>query len=223
MRWLYKLEYKYGKYCIRNLMTIIVAGMAIVYVLDMAFAFSLSGALAFSRAAILQGQFWRVITFIFVPPGDGLWLLINLYVYYMLGNLLEQVWGSFKLNVYYLVGILGAILSGFISPMGFATNNALNSSLFLAVALLMPETQFRLFFLIPIKAKWMAAAYFIFMVPDVVNAFLFSPAFGLNYLIVLAFSLLNFFIFFGRSLVDTVQNQIRVWNNRRNWKNNTRR
>lgn len=224
MRWLYKLEYKYGKYSLRNMMTIIVAGMAVVYVLDMMLNFSLASALMFYRPYILQGQVWRVITFIFVPPASSpFMLLISLYCYYLLGNLLEQVWGSFKLNMYYLVGILGAIIAGFISPTGLATNAALNSSLFLAVAALMPETQFRLFFLIPIKAKWMAAAYFIFEIPGVVNAFGYGAMNGVSYLIVWAFSLLNFFLFFGRGLLDTIKNEIRMYKNRQNWKNNTRR
>lgn len=224
MRWLYKLEYKYGKYCIRNLMTYIVAGMAIVYVLDMMLNMDLISSLIFFRPAILQGQVWRVLSFILIPPGIGspFLMLISLYCYYLLGNLLEGMWGSFKLNVYYLVGILGAILAGFISPIGFAGNTALNSSLFLAVAASMPETQFRLFFLIPVKAKWLAALYFIFEVPGVINAFGAGGMYGLSYLIVLAFSLLNFFLFFGRGLLDTVKNQIRIYKNRQNWNNRNR-
>ena len=224
MRWLYKLEYKYGKYSIRNLMTYIVAGMAIVYVLDQMLYFNLSNALTFYRPYIFQGQIWRLVTFIFVPPGgQPFMLLISLYCYYLLGNLLEQMWGSFKLNVYYLVGILGAIIAGFVSPLGFASNSALNSSLFLAVAALMPETEFRLFFLIPLKAKWLAAGYFLFMIPGLINSFARGSMFGFNELIVLAFSLLNFFVFFGRSLIETGKNQIRIYKNRQNWKNNTRR
>lgn len=224
MRWLYKLEYKYGKYSIRNLMTIIIGGMAIVYLMDMMLNFSLSSYLTFYRPFILQGQVWRVLTFLFVPESNSpLMLLISLYCYYLLGNLLEQVWGSFKLNVYYLVGIVGTIIAGFISPAGFTSNSALNSSLFLAVAALMPETQFRLFFIIPIKAKWMGIAYFIFMIPDVINAFSVSASYGGSYLIILAFSLLNFFVFFGRTLWDSARNQIRIWKNQRNWKNSNRR
>lgn len=225
MRWLYKLEYKYARFGIRNLMTIMVAAMAVVYVLDMLLAIDLLGSLAFSREAILQGQVWRVLTFILIPPGVGsaVMMLISLYCYYMLGNLLENLWGSFKLTVYYLVGIIGAIIAGFVSPMGLTSNSALNASLFLAVAAIMPDTQFRLFFILPIKAKWMAAIYFLFELPNVINAFTIGVGFGLNYLIVLAFSLLNFFLFFGRSLVQGIKNEIRVYKNRRNWNNNNRR
>ncbi len=224
MRWLYKLEYKYGRFGIRNLMTYMVAAMAIVYVLDMLLTMDLMGNLLFFRPLILEGQVWRAITFILLPPGTSpVMMLISLYCYYLLGNLLENVWGSFKLTLYYLVGIVGAIIAGFISPMGYTSNSALNSSLFLAVAAIMPETQFRLFFILPIKAKWMAAIYFLFEVPGVVNAFFAGTVLGLNYLVILGFSLLNFFVFFGPGLVRTVKEQIRVAKNRRNWNNNNRR
>ncbi len=224
MRWVYKLEYKYGRLGIRNLMTYMVAAMAVVYVLDMLLNMDFMSSLVFFRPLILQGQVWRAISFIFLPPGTSpFMMLISLYCYYLLGNLLENIWGSFKLTLYYLVGIVGAIIAGFISPIGITSNTALNSSLFLAVAASMPETEFRLFFILPIKAKWMGALYFLFEVPDIINAFSAGAMLGLNHLIILGFSLLNFFLFFGPGLVRAVKEQIRVAKNRRNWNNHTRR
>lgn len=226
MKWLYKLEYKHGKHYIRNLMLYIVGGMAIAYVLQMIFAFDLIGSyglLALVPAEILRGQVWRLVTFIFVPSGGNLFFLVFLlYFYYMMGNMLESVWGGFRLNVYYLVGVLATIASAFVAyifdPMVSVPNSYLNLSLFLAVAVIAPDTQFLFFFLIPIKAKWLALVNVGLNVINLIWAFRLSVLNGLSMLVVFGFSMLNFFLFFGRSLIETVGNQIRIQKNRRNWR-----
>ncbi len=220
MRWLYKLENKYGRRYIHGLMTIVVIGMAAVYFMDMAAAssgFSMSGMLRLNRDAILSGQVWRILTFVFVPEGgSAFWFLISLYFYYMIGKNLENVWGGFKLNVYYLLGILGAIASCFI--VGFGTNTYLNLSLFLAFASVAPDTIFQLFFILPVKAKWLALAYGGFLALQLVFQFIASPTLGLISLVSLGFSLLNYFLFFGATLIRYVKEQIRISRNRRNWR-----
>lgn len=224
MKWLYKLEYKYGKYYIPNLMTIVVIGMAAVAILDFAAggalgAGGLSGLLSFNRAAIAQGQVWRIITFIFLPPGsvsNPFMLLIGLYFYFTIGRALENTWGGFRFNIYYFLGILGAIVAGLVT--GSSTNTYLNLSLFLAFATLAPDTSFLLFFLIPVKAKWMAIVYALFLAAQIIFAFIASPAYGLVNLVSLLFSLVNYAIFFGRTLITSIQDQIRIQKNRRNWR-----
>lgn len=221
MRWLYKLENKFGRYYIPRLMLVVVIGMAAVYLLDMTGAvagFNFSQMLSLDRAMILQGQVWRLITFVFVPPStQAFWLLINLYVYYMMGSMLESYWGGFRLNVYYLCGILGAILACFL--VGYGYNTYLNLSLFLAFATIAPDTQFRLFFLIPIKAKWLAIAYAVMLGLELFFLFIASPTAGLISLASLGLSLLNYAIFFGPQLVTDIKDAIRVARNRRNWRN----
>lgn len=225
MRWLYKLEYKYGRHYIRNLMTIVVAGMVVVYLLDM-FAqpagMRVSSYLTLNRSAIInQFQIWRVITFIFVPPGNqGFFLLISLYFYYIMGNMLEQYWGGFRLNVYYLFGMLGAIIATFI--VGFGTNTYLNLTLFLAVATIAPDTQFMLFFIVPVKAKWLAIAYAGMIAIQLVFQIIANPISGLYSLVFLLFSIANYFLFFGRNLISGIQENIRIQRNRRNWQNRNR-
>lgn len=225
MKWLYKLDYKYGRHYIRNLMTIIVGGMVAVYLLDMFMApggIFVSNYLTLNRAAVLSGQVWRLLTFIFVYPSNGMfWILISLYFYYMLGRMLENYWGGFKLMLYYIVGMLGAIAAMFIT--GGASNYYLNQTLFLALATLSPDTQFTLFFLIPIKAKWLAAAFAVLTVIPVVQAFLFAgPLYGLQSLVALAFSLVNYFLFFGPTLIKSLREEHRIRQNRRNWQNKWR-
>ncbi len=220
MKWLYRLEHKYGKYYLRGLMTIIVIGMAAVYVLDMAAVgagFNMTSLLSLNRSAILRGEVWRLITFIFVPSSTSpLWLLISLYFYYMMGRNLEYLWGGFRLNLYYLVGVIGAIISCFIT--GFGTNVYLNLSLFLAFATIAPDTGFMLFFVLQIKAKWLALGYAAFLAVQLVFQFFASPIFGALMLVSLLFSLINYALFFGNTLIRNTREQIRISRNRRNWR-----
>lgn len=239
MRWLYKLENKLGRYYIRNLMTVIVAGMVIVYLGDLFMSagnMSVSSWLSLNIGAVLRGQVWRLITFIFIPPSsNAFFILINLYFYYMLGNMLENYWGGFRLNMYYLFGVLGTIAGAFVSyflvplvsggSFFSASNTYLNLSLFLAIATLMPDMEFRLFFLIPLKAKWLAIAYGVLLVIPVLQTVVFSDnplGNGLTQLIALVFSLINYLIFFGPTLISGIRQQIIVSRNRRQWRNRNR-
>lgn len=157
--WLDKLSWRYGKYAIRNLMTIIVCGMTIVFVLDnmslIGYRTSLSSLLSFNLDAILHGQIWRLVSFVFIPPDSSfLFILFSLYFYWMIGSALENRWGSFKFNVYYLCGMIGTIISGCIT--GHATNSYLNLSLFIAFALMYPDYEMLVFFILPVKMKYLA-------------------------------------------------------------------
>ncbi len=66
-------------------------------------------------SAILRGQIWRIITFMIWPPSTGMFFnLIAIYLYYNLGTTLEQVWGTFRFNLYLFMGILGHVLAALI-------------------------------------------------------------------------------------------------------------
>ena len=140
-------------------MTIIVDGMGIVYLIDLVLYpmanFSLSSVLTFNRDAVLHGQIWRLITFVFIPPNSNiLFILFSLYFYWLIGRSLENLWGAFRFNVYYLCGMIGTILTGLIT--GYAINNYLNLSLFLAFALMYPDYQGMAFFVLPVNMKYLA-------------------------------------------------------------------
>ena len=65
---LFRMERKFGKFAVPNLMNFIVAGMAIVYILDIvagpAKGVYFSEWIYFDRDLIFHGQFWRIISFI---------------------------------------------------------------------------------------------------------------------------------------------------------------
>lgn len=76
-----------------------------------AYHISLSYYLMFDREAIFHGQIWRLVSFIFMPPSSSpVFLLISLMFYWYLGTSLQNTWGTFRFTVYYLCGMLGAIL-----------------------------------------------------------------------------------------------------------------
>ena len=187
---------------ISNLMRYIVIGNVAVYLLMMLTRNADANALnflTFNLGSLLHGEIWRIITFIFVPNYGGVfWLLIALYFYYWIGSTLEREWGTAKFNLYYFSGVLltviGTVLASLIAGVNFtiAGTEYVNLSMFLAFALLFPDTQVLLFFIIPIKMKWLAildGALFAF---DIFSALISGNWAGVVLPIV---ALLNFFVF----------------------------
>lgn len=193
MDWIDKLERKYRRLCIPNLMKIVVFGQLAVWLTVMLLDQRVYFMLTLTRSGLMHLQLWRLVSFIFVPSltTNPLLFALELYLYYVIGNSLEQHWGSFRFNVYYLVGMLGAVISCMLT--GVAGNSALNLSLFFAFAALYPEMQFLLFFVIPVKVKWLGAiAAVMYLLDFLVGSF---PA-----KIALLFGLANFLLFFGPRL-----------------------
>ena len=193
-----KLEYKLAPYAVKNLMTVMIGAMAIVFVADLAVSsanaeLSLYGWLAFDRHMIAEGQVWRLLTFIFLPPDTSIiFIIFALYLYWLMGSALEQEWGALYFNLFYLTGIIGALVSGLIT--GYATNDFLNMSIFLAFALFYPNFQLYLFFFIPIKIKWLAWIDVFFIAVE----FVFG---GWGVRLAIVFSLINVIIFFHRDFI----------------------
>ncbi len=121
MNWIDSLDRKFGRHSIPHLMYFITGVMLAVYVTDLVLGGQVSAALYFDRSLILRGEVWRLVTFLFLPPNSSpIWILFSLYFYCLIGNGLESAWGSFRFNIFYLVGVLGAVCSGLIT--GYAAN-----------------------------------------------------------------------------------------------------
>ena len=150
-----KLERKLGRYAIPGLMRFVIIGTAVAYVLYLINPEYLSY-LYLDPQLVLKGQVWRLITFIFIPTnvGNPLFLLISLYFYYFIGKALEDRWGAFRFNVFYFTGIICAILSSFLLGI-YGIPDYLNETLFLAFATLFPEVTVLIFFILPVKVKWL--------------------------------------------------------------------
>ncbi len=175
MRFFQKMERKFGKYAIRNLMYYIMLLYAAGLVLQIVMPQIYWNYLCLNAGAIVHGQIWRIVTFLIYPPvsmssfgaapasmlSDLLFNGIALSLYYSLGTTLERTWGAFKFNVYFFMGVLGHVLASVIAYLFFGqllllTTTYLNLSLFFAFAAMYPDLQFLLFMVIPVKAKVLA-------------------------------------------------------------------
>lgn len=202
MNWLNKLERKFGKFAITNLSIWLIGCYVIGYILSFA-APKVLMYLTLEPADILRGQVWRLFTWLLIPPsGFGIFTFIMLFFYYSLGSTLERNWGTFRYNVYIFSGVLFTILGAFllyvigllsgvsVEGMGwFFSTYYINMSIFLAFAASYPDMQVMLYFIIPLKIKWLA--YF-----DVAYLIYAAIVGGLATRVVIIASVLNFIVFF---------------------------
>ncbi|HWL86281.1 MAG TPA: rhomboid family intramembrane serine protease [Polyangiaceae bacterium] len=154
-RLLARLERRLGKFAIPNLTHFIVGGMAIVFVLTM-FRPEFASLLTLDLGAVERGEVWRLVTYLFIPPGSStFWVLISLYWTWWIGSLLDTEWGAFKFNVYYLLGMVATTCAAFISGRAVG-NSYINLSLTFAFATLAPNYEIYLYFILRVKLKWVA-------------------------------------------------------------------
>ena len=184
---------KHPRFGISNLMLYIVIGQVAVFILVLFFRGMLSSYwLPFSRDLILHGQVWRLVTFIFLPSDSGnpFFLLLGCYFYYWIGTMLEREWGTARFTLFYLSGVVLSVLSGMI--LGITDIYYINLSIFLVIATLYGEMQVLLFFVIPIKMKWMALIDVALILVAVIQNLMYGSWVGA--LLPLA-SFVNYFIF----------------------------
>lgn len=162
--WLDKFCAKHPKFAIPNLMLYIAIGNIAVYLIDLFSmgGFSLASTLSFNRYAILHGQIWRLVSFVFISESGDLLLrgtgiffvLVSAYFYWWIGSLLEREWGTTKFTVFYLGGVVLNILYGMLT--GYASMSYVNLSMFFAFATLYPNMEILLFMILPVRVKWIA-------------------------------------------------------------------
>ena len=204
MKFIDKLERKFGRFGIPNLTVYIVVCYVIGYAL-MIVNPSLLNWLSLEPAYILRGQIWRLVTWVLYPPSTSgvLWFAIAvLFFYYPIGTSLERTIGTFKYTLYILSGVIFTILGAFILYFLLGGNVLVGNvfstyyislSTFLAYAMCYPEMQVLLMFIIPIKMKWMAIFYVVIVAYEMIQYIMA----GAWYLVIpIVASLLNFIIFY---------------------------
>lgn len=178
MNWIQKLERKYGRYAIHNLMYYIIILYIVGYLVDMLNPGFFYSYLSLNVEAILHGQVWRLVTFLAQPMDTSLiFLVFALHLYYMIGQHLEAQWGAFRFNLYFFAGVLFHIIAAFVvyfvtgvsMPIG---TTYLNLSLFFAFAAIYPNVEFLLFFIIPVKVKYLALLDGVFFGYTILQAFM---------------------------------------------------
>ena len=188
---------------IPNLMLYISIGAALVYIMSMVDkSNTLYNALCFDRALILQGQVWRLFTYVFTyNAGNVLFMFISLLCYFTLGRAMENIWGTFRFNLFYFTGVVlmdifCMIFGGFRADVYY-----LNMSLFLGYATLYPDAGFLLFYIIPVKA-WIFAL--LDLVLTLVEVIQLTAAGLFPYNLFPLIAIANYFLFFGKDVVNVV-------------------
>ncbi len=208
-----RMERKFGRYAIHDLTRIIIITYIIGYLLQF---MGLTGYVSMNPYNVINHfQIWRVVTWILMPPSDlSIFTIIMLIFYYSIGTSLERTWGAFRYNVYMLSGLLFTVIGAFavyfignlfgtatimgysLDPANFGflistfvTTYYINMSIFLAFAANYPDMQILLYFLIPIKIKWIAILDAVYIAWHLVNV----PWYGK---VIIVVSLLNFLIFY---------------------------
>ena len=179
-----KFEKKFGKYAIQNISLILILCYVVGYVISLINGNFLSYLTLNPYEILFHGQIWRLVTWIIIPPGTlDPFTIIMLLFYYNIGTTLERTWGTYRYNVYLLMGMLFTVLGSFacmginflsgasgaevafLSAIGanFFSTYYINMSIFLAFAATFPNVQVLLMFVIPIKVKWMGIVYIVLM------------------------------------------------------------
>lgn len=204
MSWIDKLERKFGRWGIPNLTMYMIICYVLGYFLN-ALNPSLLSMLSLEPAMILRGQIWRLVTWVIYPPQNGnilLFVIAIFFFYYPIGNSLERTWGTFRYNLYIFSGlffvIVGAFLTYFLTGRVYLVGSVfttyyVSTSVFLAYAACYPDMQLLLWFVIPIKMKWMGWLYGIMILYDIVS-YVRIGAWVMTVPIIASF--LNFVLFF---------------------------
>ena len=199
------LRSRFERFCFRhrsvgipNLMLYIALGNAIVYLMSIVDSSNtLYYLLCFDRNAILHGQIWRLFTYALTyNAGNILLTAIGLICFYSLGRAMENAWGTLRFNLFYFSGMVMMDVFCLIFG-GSASVSYLNLRLFLGYATMYPDAQFLFLFIIPIKAWIFALLDLVF----VILGLLFNP-FPANLFSII--SLANYFLFFGKDVLNVV-------------------
>jgi membrane associated rhomboid family serine protease len=188
-----KLERRFGFIAIPGLIRAVVTLNALVFVLVLLNE-GFRSYLTLDIAGIRTGEVWRLVTYIFVPPpGHFLLVVVALWFLWFIGDGLERAWGPFRLTLYFLVGMIGTTVAAVLSDSQFSSQ-MLFTTLFFAFAHFYPEEIIYVFFILPLKIKWIAWIYAGFL--------LLRFAMESNsYRMALIAALSNYLIFFGPGVI----------------------
>ena len=212
MDFMTKLERKFGKFAIPNLTLILIGGFVLGYLIEIISPEALS-IIALDPIKVMQGQVYRLLTWVIIPPyGASIFVIITLMFYFYVGRTLENTWGDFRYTVYILAGILftdlGIMLTYLVmfftgqqdlinlySDYGLygASTYYLCMSMFLAYAFMFPDMQVLMYFIIPIKVKWLGYLDIAYLIVEVLRFGLMKYYTGM---ITVIMSVLNFILFY---------------------------
>jgi membrane associated rhomboid family serine protease len=195
MSFLDKLERRFGIIAIPALIRAVVTLNALVFVL-VYLNKGFDSYLALDIARVRAGEVWRLVTYIFVPQmGHPLLVVVALWFLWFIGDGLERAWGPFRLTLYFLVGMIGTTVAAVFFNSEFSSQ-MLFTTLFFAFAHFYPEEIIYVFFILPLKIKWIAWIYAGFLLVSFAN-----PTQSNSYRMAFVAALSNYLLFFGPGLI----------------------
>lgn len=211
MSFLDRLERRFGDWAITQFALFIVVANGVIYLISQARP-EFIDQLILDPAAVRHGEFWRLFTFLFIPPQMSfIWMAFWLLVLYQFALALENEWGNFRFCIFYAVGALAMILAAFFIVGDTLSNVPMNTTLFLAFATLFPDFQLYLFFILPVKVKYLAALTWLWLAVSFVLGSWVTR-------VTIAASLVNYAVFFGPDLWQKAQLKWEVYKNRKRFR-----
>lgn len=197
-----QLERRLGRFAIPHVTLYLIIGQVFVLLTSM-FQLLDPSRLILDLLPATHGEPWRFVTFMFMPPPfSGRFSLVMLpfvwSIFYLMGNALEHEWGVFRYNLYLLTGYLLTIAAAFVAPEYPTSNYYLMVGVSVAFAWFNPNFELQLFFILPVKVKWLALIAVFFAARD----FAVGPR---SIKCQIGAAVLTFFLFFGRSLLDSIR------------------
>lgn len=211
MTFLDRLEKYVGWITIHSLPVYIVTAQAVIYLWGFINPGGAQSLLLDPIAIRYGGEYWRALTFLFViPQQNPIFAFFFLYILYIYGSALEAEWGSFPFTLFYLVGVIGTLVAAFLFG---SVDGAffINTTIFLAFAAVHPDMELLIFFIIPVKVKWLAMitwawlAYILWGAPRETQ-------------IAILISISNYFLFFSKTHLNQVLDWIRRKHHQRRMK-----
>jgi hypothetical protein len=213
MSWIDRLDAKFGRYAVPNLTVFLIAGQVLTYLASAAPAPLGAGVfenIMFVPDKVFAGEWWRLVTFLFTPPTSNLlFAFFFWYLFYLMGTTLEANWGAFRYNLYLLLGYVASVGTAFVAWSAggaagqIASNAFLYGTVFLAFARLYPEFTMYIFFVLPVKIRWLALLTWIMYGVTL----LFSQSWLERSMVVAA--VFNYLVFFGRDIVRDMKHRHR--------------
>ncbi len=199
-----KLERALGRFALTNVTLYIIIGQVFVTLAVLLGRLDL-GQFVLVPVLVTHGEPWRLVTFIFFPPPVNFNSMLSLaflpfawWIFFLMGNALEHEWGAFRYNLFLLAGFALTIGAAWLSPLSPVTNAFIAGSVFLAFAWLNPDFELALFFILPVKIKWLALLTWVLYAVSFVTG-------GWSTRWQILASVGNFLLFFGREIIDSVR------------------
>lgn len=202
-----RLERIFGRFAVPNLTLWLVVGQ--VFVLLTRMLHLLDGdKLVYAPVLLIQGDWWRVLTFMFLTPvqptffgsvtAGYVMMVFGWYLFYLMGNALEGYWGVFRYNCFLLLSFVLTVGLAFITPFDVVNNLFILTSVFLAFAYLNPDFEILLFFILPVKVKWLAILIWVgYMLQLAIGGWAVRLQIGA--------CVVTFFVFFGGDIIRSMR------------------